>query len=151
MDIQNQLRFLEKYKRENKRIVFTNGCFDVLHYGHVSYLKKAKSLGDVLIVGLNSDESVKLLKGANRPINTLEYRKGILSELRCVDHVLVFNGETPIDLITKITPNVLVKGGDYTKKTVVGADVVLKNGGSVQILDFISGLSSTELIKRLNL
>ena len=131
-----------------RRVVFTNGVFDILHAGHVTYLEEARALGDVLVVGLNSDESVRRLKGPSRPINTQEDRARVLSALRCVDHVIVFEDDTPLAVITALIPDVLVKGGDYTRDTVVGADVVEQHGGSVVIIPVLEGRSTTSIIAR---
>ena len=131
-----------------RRVVFTNGVFAILHAGHVTYLEEARALGDVLVVGLNSDESVRRLKGPSRPINTQEDRARVLSALRCVDHVIVFEDDTPLAVITALIPDVLVKGGDYTRDTVVGADVVEQHGGSVVIIPLLEGRSTTSIIAR---
>lgn len=139
-------RFLEENR--NKKIVFTNGCFDILHSGHVQYLKEAKSLGDILIVGLNSDSSVRGLKGPTRPLNSEQDRKFILENLRAVDFVEIFDEETPFNLIQKILPDVLVKGGDWAVDQIVGSDIVLKNGGEVKSLTFKDGYSTTGIIER---
>jgi len=134
-----------RLKEQNKKIVFTNGCFDILHKGHVSYLNTAKSFGDVLILGLNSDASVKRLKGENRPINNQEDRAYILSALECVDYVVIFDEDTPYELISKIKPNVLVKGGDYKGKEVVGQDIA----DELKLVDFVEGKSTTRTIQRI--
>lgn len=133
-----------------KTIVFTNGCFDILHAGHVSYLEEAKSLGDVLIVGLNSDDSVKRLKGDKRPINTQDDRKSVLEALRSVDLVEVFEDDTPYSLIERVSPNVLVKGGDWAPEDIVGHDFVRSQGGEVLSLSFKRGISSTKIIEKIN-
>ncbi|MEQ9425494.1 MAG: D-glycero-beta-D-manno-heptose 1-phosphate adenylyltransferase [Cyclobacteriaceae bacterium] len=140
------LELIEKWKNEGHRIVFTNGCFDLLHPGHVVYLEQAKALGDKLIIGLNSDESVSRLKGENRPIIKLEHRQKMLESLRFVDLVIPFKEDTPITLIECINPHVLVKGGDYAISNIVGAKFVLDNGGIVKALTFVEGFSSSELI-----
>ncbi len=140
---------IASYHRMGKRIVFTNGCFDILHRGHVSYLNTAKSFGDVLIIGLNSDHSVRRLKGENRPINSLEDRAQILSALSCVDHIIPFDGDTPIDLIRMIKPDIYVKGGDYTKEQLPEAPVVEKLGGRVEILPYLADRSTTGVIERI--
>ena len=129
----------------DKKIVFTNGCFDILHIGHVSYLQKAKKLGDILIVGVNSDESVKRLKGESRPINSEFDRAYLLASLECVDYVVIFKEDTPYKLIKRVTPDILVKGKDYEGKEVVGSDIAK----SVQLIDFINGKSTTNIIKRI--
>mgnify|MGYP006099258795 FL=1 len=133
-------------KKSNKKVVFTNGCFDILHPGHIHLLRKAKLLGDILIVGLNSDKSVKILKGNNRPINKELDRIKLLSSLRYIDYVTVFNEETPLNLIKQIIPNVLVKGSDYDSKNVVGAEFVIENGGTVEIIKLKKDFSTTKLI-----
>lgn len=132
-------------KKDNKKIVFTNGCFDILHYGHVSYLKEAKNLGDILVVGLNSDSSIKRLKGESRPINTQEDRANILRELKCVDFVIIFDEDTPLELIKRLKPDILVKGGDYKNKEVIGSDIV----PCVRLIDFIPNKSTTNIINKI--
>lgn len=126
--------------------VFTNGCFDILHRGHVDYLKRSKALGDYLIVGLNSDASVKRLKGASRPINNQEDRKFILENLSCIDEVIIFDEDTPYELIKKVKPNVLTKGGDYLIKDVVGYDIV----ELTYIIPYTNGYSTTNMIERIH-
>ncbi len=138
--------FLEK--NVDKKIVFTNGCFDILHRGHVSYLNEAKSLGDILIVGLNSDASVKRLKGETRPINAELDRKYVLENLRSVDFVQIFEEDTPYELIKSVQPDILVKGGDWTPDQIVGSDIVLNKGGKVLSLLFIDGYSTTKTIEK---
>ncbi|MBT3983060.1 MAG: D-glycero-beta-D-manno-heptose 1-phosphate adenylyltransferase [Bacteriovoracaceae bacterium] len=137
----------ELAQSEGKKIVFTNGCFDILHSGHVFYLNKAKELGDILVVGLNSDSSVKELKGDNRPINCEDDRKYILENLKSVDFVIIFSESTPYNLIGEILPDVLVKGGDWKPDQIVGSDIVLSNGGVVKSLDFVEGKSTTKIIE----
>lgn len=137
--------FLKKF--QGKKIVFTNGCFDILHLGHVEYLNEARALGDVLIIGLNSDESVKKLKGPDRPINNEYDRKEMLLNLRAVDCVQIFSNETPLEIIKLISPNVLVKGGDWKVEQIVGHEFVLANGGVVKSLSFKDGYSTSNLIK----
>ncbi|MBK5202906.1 MAG: bifunctional D-glycero-beta-D-manno-heptose-7-phosphate kinase/D-glycero-beta-D-manno-heptose 1-phosphate adenylyltransferase HldE [Prolixibacteraceae bacterium] len=131
--------------QRNKKIVFTNGCFDILHKGHVIYLQKAREIGDILIVGLNTDDSVKKIKGPNRPINDQTARATVLSALECVDYVVLFSEDTPYELIKEISPNVLVKGGDYKKEDVVGRDLV----DEVKLIDFEKGYSSSNIIKQM--
>jgi D-glycero-beta-D-manno-heptose 1-phosphate adenylyltransferase len=138
-----------KLKESSRKIVFTNGCFDILHKGHITYLRKAHALGDVLIVGLNSDSSVKRLKGTERPINDELARVIVLSELISIDYIVIFNEDTPYNLIKCIKPDMLVKGGDWVVKDIVGSDIVFAYGGEVISLDFIEGYSSTELIERM--
>lgn len=144
-------QFLEKKTRslQNKQIVFTNGCFDIIHPGHTDYLTRAKELGDTLVVGLNSDDSIKRLKGESRPIQSLKARSLILSALASVDYIVSFNTDTPLDLIKAIQPNTLVKGGDYTEETIVGADIVKKAGGQVKIIPFLEGYSSSQIIEKI--
>ncbi len=148
-DEERVLSEIERYKSLGKKIVFTNGCFDILHVGHVTYLKQARKLGDVLVIGINDDDSVKRLKGTGRPVNRLEDRIEMLMALQSVDYVLPFGEDTPIDLIKKINPDILVKGGDYNEDDIVGADFVRSNGGEVKALPFVNGKSTTETIKRI--
>ncbi len=140
-------RALEDPKKQGKRIVFTNGCFDLLHIGHIRYLEKAKSLGNILVVGVNSDQSVRSLKGPQRPITPLEERMEILSSLECVDYVTFFEESTPLGLISLLEPHVLVKGGDWSKETTVGKEVVERLGGEVVILPFVEGGSTSNLVE----
>ncbi|MBK6783110.1 MAG: D-glycero-beta-D-manno-heptose 1-phosphate adenylyltransferase [Saprospiraceae bacterium] len=142
-DISELISTLEKVKNKKQKIVFTNGCFDILHKGHAIYLEEAKNLGDFLIVALNSDLSVKNLKGESRPIVDEKGRMAVLAALECVDAVLLFDEETPINLIKKINPDILVKGGDYPIHTIVGSDYVLQQGGVVKTLSLIEGYSTT--------
>lgn len=130
------------------KIVFTNGCFDVLHVGHVRYLSDARALGDKLIVGLNSDSSIKRLKGDLRPIVSEEHRKEMLLALKVVDEVQIFNEDNPWNLINKIQPDVLVKGGDWPVDKIIGSDIVLKKGGEVLSLPFYEGNSTTGIIEK---
>jgi D-glycero-beta-D-manno-heptose 1-phosphate adenylyltransferase len=139
---------LDGYRAQNKKIVFTNGCFDLLHIGHVRYLEQAKSLGDILIVGINSDASVKQLKGPTRPIQNESDRAEILASLKAVDHTVIFTEETPLRLIQEVKPNLLVKGGDWKIPQIVGSDFVLANGGEVKSLQFIDGRSTTSIIEK---
>lgn len=140
-------KFLEANK--GKKIVFTNGCFDILHRGHVTYLAEAKKLGDLLVMGVNSDASVKRLKGPERPINNEEDRKYVLSQLKPVDFVEIFEEDTPLNLIKKISPAVLVKGGDWKIDQIVGGKEVIENGGEVYSLNFVDGYSTTSIIKKI--
>jgi rfaE bifunctional protein nucleotidyltransferase chain/domain len=140
----------EKLKKENKIIVFTNGCFDIIHPGHIKLLKKAKSFGDVLIVGLNKDSSIKKLKGKTRPIINEKDRAEVLSSLSMVDYVVLFGEKTPIKLIKNILPNYIVKGGDYKEDEVVGKEIVEKYGGKVIIIPLYKNYSTTNLIKKVN-
>ena len=147
--LKDNINFLKKIKEENKKIVFTNGCFDILHVGHIRYLSEAKKLGNILIVGLNSDKSVKKLKGDNRPINIFEDRATLLASLRFVDLVIIFEEETPENLIKKIKPDILVKGGDYNIEDIVGYKTVIENGGEIKVLRFHDGYSSSNYINKL--
>jgi rfaE bifunctional protein nucleotidyltransferase chain/domain len=136
-------------KQGNVKIVFTNGCFDLLHRGHVEYLEQAKLQGDILIVGLNSDTSVRKLKGPGRPLTSEEDRAFILSRLEPVDIVCIFEEETPIKLLSKVLPDVLVKGGDYTLDGIVGRDLVEQNGGLVMTIPFIQNSSTSDMIEKI--
>jgi len=138
------------WRKQGKRIVFTNGCFDLLHPGHVHYLQAARELGDFLVVGLNDDDSIRRLKGPSRPVNNLEHRACILAAIKSVDMVVAFSEDTPIKLITSLMPDVLVKGGDYSVEDIVGAEEVRGNGGKVVVIPFLDGHSSTGLIDRIH-
>ena len=147
--LDNVINAINDHKKDSKKIVFTNGCFDILHVGHIRYLSEAKSLGDILVIGINSDKSVKELKGPSRPINPLSDRALMLSELRYVDYVVSFEEQTPLELIKIIMPDILVKGGDYTIETVVGSSEVIHSGGQVKLLQFHNGYSSTNYIDKI--
>jgi rfaE bifunctional protein nucleotidyltransferase chain/domain len=158
VSLNNLVQEISALKSQNKKIVFTNGCFDILHKGHVQYLSLAADLGDVLVVGLNSDASVKRQgKGDDRPVNNSDARALILAGLGFVNFVVEFDDDTPLNLIEAIVPDVLVKGGDYdpletnadSKKYIVGRDVVLKNNGRVEVIDLVQGFSTTGIIKKL--
>lgn len=149
MNEEELLPIVQRLKAQGKKIVFTNGCFDILHQGHVDYLQKAKALGDILIIGVNSDESVQKLKGPARPIVPLENRMGLLSALSCVDFVVPFEEETPRRLIAEILPDILVKGGDYKVEDVVGREEVETNGGEVIIIPFTEGFSTTSIVQKI--
>ena len=131
------------------RVVFTNGCFDIIHRGHIEYLAKARELGDILVVGLNTDESVKRIKGDGRPLQDQDSRALILASLSFVGAVIFFNEDTPYELIKKIQPDILVKGGDYKPEEIVGFDVVQKKGGTIKTIEFIDGFSSSSMIQKL--
>ncbi len=148
-DLQDMKKIRVHWQESNKRVVFTNGCFDLLHLGHLAYLSQARNLGDILIVGLNSDSSVKKLKGPHRPIKTQEERRLHLAALSFVDAVIIFEEETPAELITALQPDILVKGGDYRPEEVVGRETVEMAGGQVIILPFVSGYSTTKLIQKI--
>jgi rfaE bifunctional protein nucleotidyltransferase chain/domain len=142
------LPFLKVCKLKSKSIVFSNGCFDIMHRGHIEYLAKAASHGDILIIGLNSDDSVKRLKGLNRPLQDQQSRALVLAALHFVNYVVVFDEDTPYNLIDFIKPNILVKGGDYNEDEIVGADIVKKNKGKVITIDLVEGYSTTSIIGR---
>lgn len=144
-DIEKLKEILNK-KNNGKKIVFTNGCFDILHRGHVEYLQKAKGLGDLLVLGLNSDSSVKRLKGESRPINNEKDRAIILSALECVDYIIIFYEDTPLELIKNLKPDILVKGGDYKIENVVGREYAKET----VLIDFVDGYSTTKIIKNIN-
>lgn len=133
------------WAHENKKVVFTNGCFDILHFGHIHYLTDAAQCGDKLVVGINSDSSIRALKGPSRPINDLMTRKILLAALSFVDAIIVFEEDTPLKLIQELTPDVLVKGGDWEPTQIVGSDWVLQHGGKVYSLPFINGYSTTAI------
>lgn len=132
--------------QRHKKIVFTNGCFDILHIGHIRYLKEAKAKGDILVLGLNSDASVKRLKGPSRPVNSEQDRMDMLAEMEFIDYVVLFEEDTPYNLIAKVQPDILVKGGDYDVDNIVGADIVRAAGGSVEVISFVEGKSTTNII-----
>ena len=140
---------IARWKSNNDMIVFTNGCFDILHTGHLNYLERARALGDRLVIGLNSDDSVRRLKGDERPINTLNDRALMLASLMFVDAVIPFEEDTPYRLISDVLPDVLVKGGDYLAENIVGADIVTQHGGKVEVLQFIDGFSTTSIIEKI--
>ena len=144
--LQSLKKVLARHQRAGKKIVFTNGCFDVLHVGHARYLQKARALGDVLVIGLNTDRSVRKLKGAGRPVNAEKDRAEVLAALGCVDHVVLFSEDTPLRLIRILRPDLLVKGGDWSKKNVVGKDVVESYGGRVKTIPFVKGFSTTRTL-----
>ena len=143
---------LNSFRRDNaqKKIVFTNGCFDILHVGHKRYLQQAATLGDILVVGVNSDASVRRLKGPTRPVNNEQDRAEMLSALGFIDYVVIFDEDTPYELIKKIQPDVLVKGGDYKPEEVVGKDIVEARGGRLELISFVEGKSTTNIIKKIN-
>jgi len=144
------IRERQRLRAEGRRVVFTNGCFDLLHPGHVRYLSHARSLGDVLVVALNSDRSVGILKGEGRPILKQDERAEVLAALEAVDYVIVFDEETPRELISALLPDVLVKGGDWPVDQIVGREEVEGAGGKVLSLPFVEGLSTSELLERVS-
>jgi len=143
---QEILQIRNKLKKDNKKVVFTNGCFDIIHAGHVDYLNKAKALGDVLIVGINSDNSVKNIKGEKRPILKENERTFIISNLKPVDYVTLFDEDTPQRLIEDIIPDILVKGSDWSIEKIVGRDIVIANGGEVKTIEFVNDQSTSKII-----
>lgn len=148
LDRQNLANSLARWRFKQKKIVFTNGCFDLFHIGHLELIQEAATLGDILLIGLNSDVSVKRLKGVERPINNEQWRAKILAALFCVDAVVIFEEDTPYELIKIIQPDILVKGGDYKKSDIVGADLVEAKGGQVCIYPIVEGVSSTILLQK---
>ena len=140
---------VRRWQAAGKTVVFTNGCFDLLHYGHLHYLADARDLGDKLIVGLNSAASVRRLKGEHRPINDELTRQHLLAALEVVDAVVVFESDTPLELISRVAPDILVKGGDWRPDQIVGSDFVLQNGGKVMSLPFVEGYSTTNLEEKI--
>ena len=137
-------------RRNSEKVVFTNGCFDILHRGHIEYLAKASEYGDIFVIGLNSDASTKRLKGENRPVQDELSRALVLAALEFVDYVIIFPEDTPDKLIKEIIPDVLIKGGDYKAEEIVGYDTVSSNGGQVLCLNFVDGYSTTSIISKLN-
>ena len=142
-------RITANLRKRGQKVVFTNGCFDIIHVGHVDYLSKARKMGDVLVIGLNSDSSVKRLKGNDRPVNNETDRASVLSALYFVDYVVIFNEGTPENLIRKLKPDYLVKGGDWSEGKIAGADFVKSYGGKVRIVPFVAGYSTTSILKKI--
>jgi D-beta-D-heptose 7-phosphate kinase / D-beta-D-heptose 1-phosphate adenosyltransferase len=149
IDLPNLKSLLGPKNQRSKKIVFTNGCFDILHFGHLKYLEKAKQLGDILVVGINSDSSVKAIKGAQRPVHVLNHRAGLLAGLSCVDYIVSFELQTPHELIKEIMPDVLVKGADYTVDTIIGAKDVIASGGEVVTIELVAGLSTSTIVEKM--
>ncbi len=150
LDSERLENWLEECRRLGKKIVFSNGCFDILHCGHVEYLSKAAAKGDVLIIGLNTDASVRRLKGPSRPVNDENARAFVLAALEFVSAVTLFDEDTPYQLINKVQPDVLVKGSDYRPEDIVGYDIVTAKGGRVETIDLVEGFSTTKTIEKLN-
>lgn len=142
-------KFVEKVQKKGKKVVFTNGCFDILHYGHIDYLQKARLMGDYLVMGVNTDDSIKRLKGHSRPVNQEMDRVRLIAALGFVDAVTLFDDDTPLKLISTVLPDVLVKGSDYDIKDIVGGKEVIENGGEVKTIDFVDGYSTTDIIKKI--
>lgn len=145
--INEMIALRESFRKENKIVVFTNGVFDIIHAGHVDYLIKARAMGDVLIVGLNSDASVKRIKGEFRPVVPESQRAFVLSNIKPVDYVVIFEEDTPIILIEKIVPDVLVKGADWLPDNIIGKDIVLKNGGEIKTIEIVNFQSTSNIIQ----
>lgn len=143
-------KIIEEQKELGKKIVFTNGCFDILHVGHLTYMNEAKRQGDILIVGVNSDESVRRLKGPTRPINSEIDRAEMLSGLKAVDFTVIFTEDTPMEIIDELKPSIHVKGGDYKKEDLPETVIVEKHGGEVRILNFVEGKSTTNIVNKIN-
>lgn len=140
---------IDNLKKEGKKVVFTNGCFDILHVGHLRYLEQAKEQGDILVIGVNSDASVRRLKGPTRPINSELDRAEILAGLRAVDYTVIFEEDTPVELIEELKPSIHVKGGDYKKEDLPETEVVERNGGEVRILMLVDGKSTTSVVNKI--
>ncbi len=149
LDLESLIEFLERERARGKKIVFTNGCFDLLHAGHAHYLKKAKEFGDILVVGINSDSSVRRIKGDKRPIIKQEMRAYLVDSLKPVDYVVIFEEDTPERLIRSIKPHVLVKGGDWNIENIVGADFVLSYGGRVERVEFFFDISTSMIVQKI--
>jgi len=148
-NLEEAIEKIKEYKSQSKKIVFTNGCFDIIHAGHVKYLNIAKSYGDILVVGLNSDDSIKRIKGGKRPIVPQEQRAYVLSQLKPVDMVVIFDEDTPYNLIKAIKPDILIKGADWKIENIVGADIVLSQGGSVNTVKFDYDTSTSKIIQKI--
>jgi len=148
-DLSRELDLVRSQPPVGRKVVFTNGCFDILHLGHVRYLKEARALGDYLVVGLNSDQSVKSLKGPTRPVQSEDARAEILAALSCVDAVAIFSEQTAENLISDVKPDIYVKGGDYTVHTIIEAPIVLAYGGVVKVLKFTPGFSTSSIIEKM--
>ena len=149
VDRNTALEIINEWKSQDNKVVFTNGCFDILHLGHVDYLEKARKLGDKLILGLNTDASVSRIKGPSRPIVNETSRSRVIASLEFVDLVVLFDEETPLELIEKLIPDVLVKGNDYLAENIVGANVVIKNGGKVETVALVEGYSTTNIVNKI--
>ncbi len=147
--LENAIKIVSGWKSEGNKIVFTNGCFDLVHLGHIDYLEKARAKGNKLVLGLNTDASVKRLKGEKRPLVNEYARSRMMAAFEFIDLVILFDEPTPLQLIEKIMPNILVKGNDYSIETIVGADFVLKNEGKVETIELVEGFSTTKLIEKI--
>jgi D-glycero-beta-D-manno-heptose 1-phosphate adenylyltransferase len=140
---------IDEWKSKGEKVVFTNGCFDIIHLGHVDYLEKARNLGDRLVLGLNTDDSVSRFKGPERPLQDQNSRARVLAAFQFIDLVVFFNEDTPLRLISELKPDILVKGSDYLAENIVGADVVKKGGGVVKTIDFVPGYSTTKIVEKI--
>ncbi len=140
---------VKQWQQSGQKVVFTNGCFDLIHLGHVDYLEKARQLGDKLVLGLNSDDSVSRFKGPERPLQDQNSRARVLAAMQFIDLVVFFNEDTPFSLISELVPDILVKGSDYLTENIVGADVVKKAGGVVKTIDFVPGYSTTRIVEKI--
>ncbi len=147
--LEQLVKLREKWRKKGQEVVFTNGCFDILHAGHIQYLEAAARMGDRLVIAVNEDDSVRRLKGPSRPINVLDSRMYLLASLRCVDAVCSFPGDTPLEVIKELQPDVLAKGGDYKPDEIVGAKEVISWGGKVEVIPFVEGYSTTKLESRI--
>ncbi len=149
VSLDEALQIVDGWKKQGEKIVFTNGCFDIIHKGHIYYLAKARDLGSKLILGLNTDASIKRLKGESRPIKEEESRALTIASFEFIDLVILFDEDTPLNLISSLLPDVLVKGSDYSVENIVGAKEVLANGGEVKTIDFVTGFSTTNYVKKM--
>ena len=149
-DVASLREVCKNLQKAGKKVVFTNGCFDILHRGHVHYLYEAANLGDYLVIGMNTDDSVARLKGPSRPVNTTEDRAFVLAGLACCDAVVFFEEDTPQEVIEFLSPDVLVKGGDYRESEIAGAEYIKSKGGEVVIIPFVTGYSTTDTIRKIN-
>jgi rfaE bifunctional protein nucleotidyltransferase chain/domain len=149
INIPNAAQLVNQWKLQGQTIVFTNGCFDILHIGHVDYLEKARNLGDKLVLGLNTDHSIRRIKGETRPIVEQNARARVMAALGFVDAVVLFDEDTPLRLIQTIKPDILVKGDDYTIKNIIGADFVIENGGKVETIPLVKGFSTSNIIEKI--
>jgi rfaE bifunctional protein nucleotidyltransferase chain/domain len=149
VDVASAQQQIQQWKKEGKKIVFTNGCFDIIHLGHVDYLEKARSLGDKLVLGLNTDDSVSRFKGPSRPVQDETSRAHVLASFQFIDLVVFLDQDTPLELISALIPDILVKGSDYLAENIVGADVVKKHGGEVKTIEFVPGYSTSRIIDKI--
>lgn len=150
VSIQQLRDHLARIRSKKQRIVFTNGCFDLVHKGHIDYLAKAKDLGDILILGLNTDNSIQRIKGPTRPVQKQDARATIIAAFEFIDYVVLFDEDTPYELIKEVQPDVLVKGADYKPEDIVGYDIVMEKGGEIKTLEFLPGHSTSLIIEKIN-